>query len=99
MKNELKTEWRLTYDSGDPWGSGMSWLFAVCDYLTFETNECVPDEWQFKPSPLGANEDCFYYQTLRHLAFERYIAIDDVLHFGSLLVRFSSLLKRKNLDY
>jgi hypothetical protein len=99
MNKDLKTEWQLNYDKGDAWGSCMQWLFAVCDYLTFQTDEGVPDDWQFRPSPFGANEDCFCYQTLRHLAFEKYIETDDVLHFGSLLVRFSELLKRKGLDY
>lgn len=99
MNKDLKTEFQLTYDKGDAWGSCMQWLFAVCDYLTFETDECVPDNWHFKPSPFGANEDDFNYQTLRHLAFEQYITTDDVLHFGSLLVRFSELLKRKGLNY
>lgn len=99
MNKDLQNEFKLTYDKGDAWGSCMQWLFAVCDYLTFETDECVPDHWQFKPSLFGANEDCFNYQTLRHLAFEQYITTEDVLHFGSLLVRFSEMLKRKGLDY
>jgi len=95
MNKNLKTEWQLNYDKGDAWGSCMGWLFAVCDYLTFQTDECVPDEWQFRPSPFGANEDDYTYQTLKELD----VPSEDVLHFGSLLVRFSELLKRKGLDY
>ena len=95
MNKDLKTEWQLNYDKGDAWGSCMGWLLAVCDYLTFETDECVPDHWQFRPSPFGANEDDDTYQTLKELD----VPSEDVLHFGSLLVRLSELLKRKGLDY
>lgn len=95
MNKDLKTEFQLTYDKGDPWGSCMQWLFAVCDYLTFETDECVPNHWQFKPSPFGADTEDYNYQTLKELDAPS----EDVLHFGSLLIRFSELLKRKGLDY
>lgn len=94
MNKDLQNEFKATND-GDHWGNCMQWLFAVCDYLTFETDEIVPDEWQFKPSLFGANEDDYNYQTLKELD----VPSEDVLHFGSLLIRFSELLKRKGLDY
>jgi len=95
MNKELRTEWQLTYDLGDPWSSCMSWLFPVCDYLTYETDQDVPDSWQFKPSMFGANTDDYNFQTLKELN----LPSKDILHFGSLLIRFDKLLKRKNLDY
>jgi len=94
MNKDLKTHFQLSND-GDQWGNCMQWLFAVCDYITFEKDECVPDEWQFKPSPLGADEDDFNYQTLKELN----ITSKDALHFGNLLVRLRDLLQRKGLDY
>jgi hypothetical protein len=94
MNKDLQNEFKATND-GDHWGNCMQWLFAVCDYLTFETDEIVPDEWQFKPSLFGANEDDYNYQTLKELD----VPSEDVLHFGSLLIRFSEMLKRKGLDY
>jgi hypothetical protein len=95
MNKDLKTEWQLNYDKGDAWGSCMGWLFAVCDYLTFQTDESVPDDWHFRPSPLGADIFSDNYKKLLELN----VPSEDVLHFGSLLVRFSELLKRKGLDY
>ena len=95
MNKDLKTEFQLTYDKGDAWSSCMQWLFAICDYLTFETDECVPDNWHFKPSPFGADTEDYCYQSLKELD----VPSKDVLHFGNLLVRFSELLKRKGLDY
>lgn len=94
MNKDLQNEFKATND-GDHWGNCMQWLFAVCDYLTFETDEIVPDHWQFKPSLFGANEDDYNYQTLKELD----VPSEDVLHFGSLLIRFSEMLKRKGLDY
>jgi len=67
MNIDLKNEFKLTND-GDNWGNVMQWLFAIADYLTFETKECVPDAWQFRPSPLGADEESYVFQALKDLA-------------------------------
>ena len=40
MNVDLKNEFKLTND-GDNWGNVMQWLFAIADYLTFETDEYV----------------------------------------------------------
>jgi hypothetical protein len=98
MNTILKNEYKLTND-GDAWGNCMQWLFAICDYLTFETDECIPDEWKFRASPMGANEDCFCYQSLRHFAFEQEITDADVLEFGKVLIRLRDILERKGLSY
>jgi len=98
MNTILKNEYKLTND-GDAWGNCMQWLFAICDYLTFETDECIPDEWKFRASPMGANEDCFCYQSLRHFAFEQEITDSDVLEFGKVLIRLRDILERKGLSY
>ena len=94
----LKNEYKLTND-GDAWGNCMQWLFAICDYLTFDTDECIPDEWKFRASLMGANEDCFCYQSLRHFASEQEITDSDVLKFGKVLIRLRDILERKGLSY
>ena len=98
MNLTLKNEFKLTND-GDDWGNVMAWLFAIGDYITFDTDEYIPDSWQFKPSPLGANEDCFVYQSLRHFAFEGEITNADVLEFGKILIRVRDILERKGESY
>jgi len=98
INETLKHEFRATND-GDAWGNCMQWLFAICDYLTFETDECIPDEWQFRPAMGGANEDCFCYQSLRHFAFEQFITSKDVLEFGKVLIRLRDILEHKGLSY
>jgi hypothetical protein len=57
--DDLKTEFRLSNDDGDSWGSVMAWLFAIADEITFYRNPTlnVPNEWEFRPSPLGADTE------------------------------------------
>ncbi len=98
MNNTLKDEFKLT-NSGDNWGNVMAWLFAIGDFITFETDECIPDSWQFRPSPLGANEDCYVYQSLRHFAYEKYVTTADILHFGKVLIRVRDILESKGESY
>lgn len=95
MNKELREHFQISYDSYDPYGSCMEWLFAVCDYITFDTEESVPLEWHFKPSIFGADKDNYSYQTLKELEIDA----NDVLYFGNLLIRFRDLIKRKELDY
>jgi len=94
MNVDLKNEFKLTND-GDNWGNVMQWLFAIADYLTFETDECVPDEWQFKPSPFGAAEECYVFQALKEME----LPSDDVLQFGKVLIRVRDILESKGESY
>ena len=73
----------------------MQWLFAIADYLTFETEECVPDAWQFRPSPLGADEESYVFQALKDFA----LPSKEVLHFGKVLFRVREILERKGESY
>jgi hypothetical protein len=36
-----------SYDSGDPWGSTMESLFAICEAM-HHRGESIPDSWQFR---------------------------------------------------
>ena len=94
MNETLKHEFRATND-GDAWGNCMQWLFAICDYLTFETDECVPDEWHFKPSPFGAYEESYVFQSLKQLS----LPDREILEFGKVLIRLRDILEHKGLSY
>ena len=94
MNIDLKNEFKLTND-GDNWGNVMQWLFAIADYLTFETNECVPDKWQFKPSPFGADEESYVFQALKEMA----LPSNEVLQFGKVLIRVRDILESKGESY
>lgn len=58
---------RDSCDSGDPWGTCMAWLFATADYMTTRGLP-VPDEWQFRPSPFGADTEAYEFQLLQEAA-------------------------------
>ena len=88
MNTTLKDEFKLTND-GDNWGNVTAWLFAICDYITFETNDYIPNSWQFRPSSLCANEDCYIFQSLRHFAFEKLVRSEEILQFGNILIPIS----------
>ena len=90
----LKTQFRLTSD-GDSWGNAMQWLFAIGDYITFKTDSHVPNAWDFRPSPLGANEDCYVFQFL----CDENIPADSVLEFGNALLRVRDILISQGRDY
>jgi len=77
----------------------MAWLFAIGDYITFETDKCIPDTWQFKPSMCGANEDCYVFQSLRHFAFEKYVTSEEIMQFGNILIRVRDILESKGESY
>ena len=94
MNVDLKNEFKLTND-GDNWGHVMQWLFAIADYLTFETDECVPDEWQFSPSPFGADEESYVFQALKEMALPG----NEVLQFGKVLIRVRNILESKGESY
>jgi len=94
INETLKNEYKLTND-GDAWGNCMQWLFAICDYLTFETDECIPDEWQFKASPLGADDESYVFQSLKELS----LPAREILEFGKVLIRLRDILEHKGLSY
>lgn len=90
----LKNHFRLT-NNGDSWGNVMQWLFAIGDYITFRTDSRVPDSWEFRPSPLGANEECYIFQFLA----EENLDTDSVLQFGNALMRVHDILVNQGRDY
>ncbi|KPK72274.1 MAG: hypothetical protein AMJ84_04625 [Acidithiobacillales bacterium SM23_46] len=53
--DDLRTEFRLG-DDYDPWGHCMHWLFTIADHLYWTEGE-TPEAWQFRPSPIGPQND------------------------------------------
>jgi len=90
----LKYEFRMG-DTYDGWGSCMGWLFALADYLMFELDECVPDEWEFSPSMGGANEESYEFESLQELK----PTLEVCEQFGALLWRYRAKLLIAGKDY
>lgn len=90
-------------DDGDDWGNTMMWLFAVCDFVTFELGLEVPAEFAFSPSPCGADTDNSAFQWLKDARAETHIESgvfeDMVLEFAEELRTHADDLRRLGKDY
>lgn len=64
MSNAILDTARLSSGMGDEFGWCQGWRFALCDYLTFEWGEDVPE---FRPALYGPNEDAHEYQELTEI--------------------------------
>lgn len=91
----LKEQFRVTVDSGDPWGSVMAWRFAICDYLTFETQTGAPSDWEYKAGHGGPDVESFEYQTLLELQPDP----RSLEAFGNLLKRAAEILDARGYAY
>lgn len=86
--NEVKISW----DSGDPYGSAMAWQFACADILHFE-RDGEPVEWQFSPGASREPEETYEADILRD-----YDA-DNIERLGNLCARIVKICKARGLDY
>jgi len=93
LNKTLKQEYKMTYD-GDAWGSCMRWLFAICDFLEFNRSG-TPDHWQYRPSPMGADEEDSSYQFL----MDSEIPHEEIVEFGNCLIRLRDILEKKGESY
>lgn len=86
---------RLMQDrDGDEWGWAMSWLFAICDAMTFDRDMEVPAEWDFRPSPLGkSTDDEWKDEILVGLSDNQLAYVGNVLH------RYTEHLRKAGKDY
>ena len=90
---DIKAEYRCQADLGDPWGSAMQWFFAVADSVVFYHDLDAPQEWMFRPSPMGADDESDQYQFLKECE------PCAVLRFGNLLNRYCDKLELAGENY
>jgi len=98
MNEGLKQEFTSS-DVGDPWGTSMSWMFAICDFLVLRRGVPVPKEWGFSPSPFGVDEDSMEFKELQFLNEDGIATCDEILDFGKILWRYTRILKTQGKDY
>lgn len=92
---DLKGEFRLT-SSGDVWGDTMQWWFSIADELYWNREEgVVPASWEFKPAPMGPQNDPEDYITV----VVKSATTEDLVKFGEVLSRYSHFLKLVGKDY
>ena len=85
---EIRSEFRLGYDSYDKWGSVLMAFFNVAETLD-AWGEDVPAEWEFSPG-LGEPEAAEWLD-----GFDA----DTLVDFGNVLNRWSNLLRSRGDDY
>lgn len=93
MMHELKNEIRLGDLKGDPWGTSMTWWFAIADELHFNRFEPIPEHWHHKPG-IGPDDDNDYYASV----FENH-TVEDLTKFGNLLCHYTAALDRAGKSY
>ena len=97
-RNPVLEYLRDSFDTGDMHSSTLMALFGVADVLLVDAPELIPAEWQFSPSPLGADTTAYEYQTIRE-SMEAGATIQDVLKAGVILNRLDSLNRHTGISY
>ena len=93
-KTELLKEFKLTTDwRRDPYGSALSTLFDVAAELWWR-GECPP-EWEYSP---GAAVDPREHDS-EWAEISRHNASEPLIEFGSILNRYTSMLRLAGRDY
>lgn len=81
------TEYRITHDRFDPWGSAMGFLFDLANVLYWERGVCIED---FSP---GLGHDDTATEGLSDMSTE------DLLRLARLFSRFTGRLDRQGHSY
>lgn len=97
--NAIMDEVRIADDPADPWGSNISWLFAIADFMYAMNGECLPG---CVPSPMGVNlEDCTHELETLFSIVERpvFIHADDFRRAYHILSRRDDILRVLGKNY
>ena len=91
---DLKGEYRMFGDDGDPWGAVMGVWFQVAHHLEAR-GRLAPAAWSFNPGALGphVDRDDVWFEALDGASDAALIA------FGNILCRYAAKLKVAGKDY
>lgn len=83
----------------DIWGLATAWQFAVADHLT--RFDSVPTEWDFTPSPFGADKGASEYQYICQalVDVDANHQVEYLLHAGRVVDRLAQQARRAGLAY
>lgn len=98
--NPILDSMRDDYAAGcDVWGLATAWQFAVADHLT--RFDAVPVEWEFTPSPFGADTGASEYQYICQALVDTDAnhQIEYLLHAGRVLDHLSRQSRLAGLAY
>lgn len=102
--NSILDAMRDNWDDGDPFGSAMSWLGAICDVLEWNGDgDLARPEWGYRPSVFGADTDSYEYTEIDEIVGNLPRGRDDALpmldHAGRVLNRIIDMATLAGLDY
>ena len=91
---DLKSEYMLTHDSYDAWGSAMGVYFDLCSEL-YHRDADIPASWDYHPGAASDPREPEGYW------FDMLIDADTdtLLHFGRILHRYTSMLDTRGDSY
>lgn len=97
---EIRLDFNFSYDPCDAWASVMGWLFGVADTLWHFDPDLIPDAWQYGHSPVchGDSTDYPDCDIQDGLDDGRYTP-EDLVAFGSVLDRWSDMIRANGKDY
>lgn len=83
----------------DPWGTSLSWHFAVCELMLEWAPPYPPAEWGFRQGMGGPDTDNFAYQEITAMIEAGDLDPNDLLHIGTVLNRYEDMLKQAGMSY
>lgn len=83
----------------DPWGTSMSWHFALCDVMVEWAPPYPPADWKFRQAMAGPDTESFAYQELTSLMESGELSSTDLLRIGNVLHRYEAMLDRAGRSY
>lgn len=84
--DDLRSEIAMTWDPGDPYGSVMTWWFAIAETLQRHEPWTVPAAWDYSPGAFGPPDPESFEDTSTEAIYED--------HGGAALVYWGDVLQR-----
>lgn len=83
----------------DPWGTSLSWHFAVCELMLEWAPPDPPAEWGFRQAMGGPETDSFPYQEIEAMIESGQLDPNELLSIGQVLHRYEAMLERAGRSY
>ncbi len=83
----------------DPWGTAMSWHFAIADCLVEWGPPYPPAAWHYRQAAGGPETDSYAYMELSGLLSAGEITASDLVKVGNVLARFENLCELRGMSY
>lgn len=98
--SSLREEFRLAFDPCDAWGSVMGWFFGVADVLYHHDADLIPDTWRFgHGAGCDGNSLDDPDRDIQDGLDDGWWAPEDLVSFGTVLSRFSDMLRTNGGSY